>query len=746
MTVFREYVFYSGLVTLATVLAVSSYFVYHSLVVEEDKKEGKTKNADEQKTGDSSSPAAAVVTAAPAMKIPVRILYGTQTGTAKGFAQSLNRSIFALNIAGYHFDTSILNIKDYDVDNLEQETVVIFIMSTWTDGVPPADARIFCNWLKDMATDFRVSKTWLDSTHSAVFGLGNSEYILHKHYCSAAQELAKHLHLLGSIPLLSYGEETDDRGDLCLVGRGDDMQDQQQQFEQWSDQLLASLCTLYSSSSNNNTLENSQQQALEKTGLLLESSKPGRLSTKEWRRRQKKEASKVSGEPEAEYEDGLNDYLLESADAPEVMAAEAKAESKESAAPGVLDVEDMGAMLKSSADKSESEAPREMITPLQRQSLTKEGYKLIGTHSAVKLCRWTKHQLRGRGGCYKHTFYGITSYQCMETTPSLACANKCVFCWRHHKNPVGRTWRWKVDDAKDIVDASIAKHQKMIKELKGLPGLIPERWEAAFTVKHCALSLVGEPIMYPQINSFLRLLHQQQISSFLVTNAQFPDKIAELEPITQLYVSIDAATKDTLKAVDRPLFQDFWERFLSCLQQLKAKGQRTVYRLTLVKSYNMTEIENYAELIQIGEPDFIEVKAVTYCGKSDGSDLTMKNVPWHEEVKAFAAALCAETKGAYGLASEHSHSNCVLLARQEFHRDGKWFTWIDYPKFHQLMARFYEDPTQTFSTADYMAETPHWAMYDSKEEGFDPIETRFYRTKGGQIKEIPYEPTDSGCG
>jgi tRNA wybutosine-synthesizing protein 1 len=51
----------------------------------------------------------------------------------------------------------------------------------------------------------------------------------------------------------------------------------------------------------------------------------------------------------------------------------------------------------------------EMVTPLQRKALTKEGYKIIGSHSAVKLCRWTKHQLRGRGGCYKHTFYGITS-------------------------------------------------------------------------------------------------------------------------------------------------------------------------------------------------------------------------------------------------------------------------------------------------------------------------------------------------
>lgn len=30
----------------------------------------------------------------------------------------------------------------------------------------------------------------------------------------------------------------------------------------------------------------------------------------------------------------------------------------------------------------------------------------------------------------------------------------------------------------------------------------------------------------------------------------------------QLYVSVDAATKDSLKAIDRPLFGDFWERFI----------------------------------------------------------------------------------------------------------------------------------------------------------------------------------------
>lgn len=181
----------------------------------------------------------------------------------------------------------------------------------------------------------------------------------------------------------------------------------------------------------------------------------------------------------------------------------------------------------------------------------------------------------------------------MEATPSLACANKCVFCWRHHKNPVGREWRWSVDAPEMIVEQAIEKHRAMVHELRGMPGVKQERWEEAHTVRHCALSLVGEPIMYPHVNTLIRLLHERHISSFMVsshactgvatarlhavvpsrpfrrcaprlqvTNAQFPECITKLDPVTQLYVSIDAATKETLRAIDRPLFKDFWERFL----------------------------------------------------------------------------------------------------------------------------------------------------------------------------------------
>ena len=136
------------------------------------------------------------------------------------------------------------------------------------------------------------------------------------------------------------------------------------------------------------------------------------------------------------------------------------------------------------------------------------------------------------GGCYKHTFYNISSFQCMEMTPSLACANKCVFCWRHHTNPVARSFTWNHDSAEFLVDAGLAAHRGMIKQMKGVPGVQEDRLTEAMSVKHCALSLVGEPIIYPEISNFVGILHKKHISSFMVTNAQFPDQIRDLAPVT----------------------------------------------------------------------------------------------------------------------------------------------------------------------------------------------------------------------
>jgi tRNA wybutosine-synthesizing protein 1 len=425
------------------------------------------------------------------------------------------------------------------------------------------------------------------------------------------------------------------------------------------------------------------------------------------------------------------------------------------------DVEDLGAIMKASRPGGEAPAPiavdfttygnkekkrtpvvtvKEMVpkdSPTYN-SLTKQGYSIVGSHSGVKICRWTKSALRGRGSCYKYSFYGINSHQCMETTPSLSCSNKCVFCWRHGTNPVGTSWRWVVDPPDLIFSGVKENHYKKIKMMRGVPGVRAERFAEAMRIRHCALSLVGEPIFYPHINEFLGMLHSERISSFLVCNAQHPDQLAALGHVTQLYVSIDASNRESLRKIDRPLHRDFWERFQRCLDILREKRfkQRTVFRLTLVKGFNIEdEAEGYADLVEKGLPCFVEIKGVTYCGTSTSSNagLTMGNVPFYHEVCDFVEALnkaLAKRGLKYGIAAEHAHSCCILIASERFNVDGKWHTLIDYEKFFNLLEE--KGPDGDFTPEDYMgAATPEWATWGNG--GFDPRDQRVDR-KGRAIE------------
>ncbi|CAE8626431.1 unnamed protein product [Polarella glacialis] len=412
------------------------------------------------------------------------------------------------------------------------------------------------------------------------------------------------------------------------------------------------------------------------------------------------------------------------------------------------------------ADEEESDSQEfenEMLSEMMRSALEQENYLLVGSHSAVKICAWTRNQLRGRGGCYKHTFYGIASHQCMEVTPSLACANKCTFCWRHHTNPVAKEWEWKQDPPGFIVEGAIKEHLKMIKSMEGIRDGRKDRFEEARNVKHCALSLVGEPIMYPGINQLVEDLHQRGISSFLVTNGQFPEAIRSLGNVTQLYISVDAPTKDELKAIDRPLHSDFWERFIASLEALREKRHRTVYRLTMIRGMNMQGIVDYARLVTIGQPDFIEMKAMVTLGGGGeeklGDLVTLtreEHMPLHKEVLEFALALrdalrkefeAGNLLDEYEIASEHMHSRTVLLARKRFLVDGQWHTWVNYEKYNELVRR----GPGPIDALDYAAPTPSWAFSGAEEAGFDPEETRWFhpwtvhRFKKGLIQKGPLD-------
>ncbi|CAO2834785.1 unnamed protein product [Amaranthus hypochondriacus] len=589
-----------------------------------------------------------------------KLIYITQTGTSKTLAYRLHKFLASKGLL-----LDLIDVKDYEPEDLAKENLVVIVSSTWEDGKPPPKAKFFVDWIEESVNDFRVGALLLSKCKFAVFGVGSGAY--GESFNVVARGISKKMKALGANEVVPLWE-----GDVDCGGLG-------KEIDVWGDKL---------------------------SGVL----------------KGKVQETRVIGCGKLDDENG--------SECADMSDDEEEEEIEEDI--GVVDLEDIAGKGPSRNSRNvvqvngvKTDGKRDMVTPVIRANLEKQGYKIIGSHSGVKLCRWTKSQLRGRGGCYKHSFYGIESHRCMEATPSLACANKCVFCWRHHTNPVGKSWQWKMDDPVEIVNTAIDLHTKMIKQMKGVPGVQEKQLSEGLLPRHCALSLVGEPIMYPEINSLIGELHRRRISTFLVTNAQFPEKIKMLKPITQLYVSVDAATKESLKAVDRPLFGDFWERFVDSLTALRDKHQRTVYRLTLVKGWNADDVDGYFKLVSLGSPDFIEIKGVTYCGSTATSKLTMENVPWHSDVKAFSEAVAQKSQGEYEVACEHEHSCCVLLAKTDkFKIDGQWFTWIDYEKFQDLVAS-----GEPFKSIDYMAPTPSWAVYGAAEGGFDPQQARFRKER-----------------
>ncbi|KAF9403705.1 S-adenosyl-L-methionine-dependent tRNA 4-demethylwyosine synthase [Podila epigama] len=639
--------------------------------------------------------------ALPELAKPMKIFYSTITGTARLFAHQLHDSAINAGLPA----PIVIDIVDYDTEDFLSETsLCIFILSTYNVEGPN---DWFLKWLEDTRFDWRVEKGALSKLRFSVFGLGDSAYT--EEFCNGPRLADKWFGQMGAQRVWPFGE-------------GDKNGDQGGAFKQWNDAMLASLLDpnqshvheVYYSSDDEGGKSASENDDDDDEGVNEDGEAKKR--TKE----EKLGLPTIDGGDASEGEmvdlEDMGNVAIKIKQAKEDKALdeEAYANQKVRAKRSVGETKDGRAI--------KPREVREMVSPLLYKSLTKQGYKIIGSHSGVKICRWTKAALRGRGFCYKHSFYGIQSHLCMETTPSLACANKCVFCWRHHTNPVGTEWRWKVDDPEFILEGALENHYGMLKQLKGVPGVRADRYMEAQQAKHCALSLVGEPIFYPHINEFVNLLHKKRISSFLVTNAQFPDAIANMAPVTQLYVSVDASTKESLKKIDRPLFRDFWERFLDSLDALGKKGQRTVYRLTLVKDFNTDEIANYVELIRRGQPDFIEIKGVTYCGYGGASGLTMANVPYHAEVVRFVELIQEQLGEGYEIAAEHAHSCSILVASTKFKKGDKWYTHIDYDKFFELV-----ESGEKFTSLDYMAETPSWAVFGAPEGGFDPDETRYFR-------------------
>ncbi len=318
-----------------------------------------------------------------------------------------------------------------------------------------------------------------------------------------------------------------------------------------------------------------------------------------------------------------------------------------------------------------------MIPKEVKEVLKKQHYEIVGRHSAVQTCRWTKKSIRDEGVCYKEKFYGIDSHRCCQMTPAVMwCPNKCLHCWRAIELTLGDKLD-ESDSPKEIIDGCIKAQRKLLQGFKILPTTKKKmskanmkKWEEAQEPMQFAISLSGEPTIYNKIGELIEELDRRGKTSFLVTNGLYPEKIKELmdkkQLPTQLYVSVNAPNKKLYDEFHRSSKKDAWKKLNETLELFsKLKGKtRTVFRMNLVRGLNMSDehIKEYAELIKKTNPLFVEIKGYMSVGFAR-QRLGYEKMPDDKEMLEFCKKLAKET--GLKILDSHEFSRAFVLGKNK---------------------------------------------------------------------------------
>ncbi|KDD74152.1 hypothetical protein H632_c1527p0 [Helicosporidium sp. ATCC 50920] len=143
-------------------------------------------------------PAAPSLPPPPPESKPIVILFGTEFGFSREIAEKLADSL-AQNDVYWPLVLDMARFPD-GLSQLPDAQALLVVVSTQGDGVPPADARAFCDWL---AAQTESGSLNLASTPVSVCGLGDSAYA---NFCRCGKTVEAALVACGA-PVLAARQE-----------------------------------------------------------------------------------------------------------------------------------------------------------------------------------------------------------------------------------------------------------------------------------------------------------------------------------------------------------------------------------------------------------------------------------------------------------------------------------------------------------------------------------------------------------
>ncbi|TXT65629.1 MAG: S-adenosyl-L-methionine-dependent tRNA 4-demethylwyosine synthase [Promethearchaeota archaeon] len=209
----------------------------------------------------------------------------------------------------------------------------------------------------------------------------------------------------------------------------------------------------------------------------------------------------------------------------------------------------------------------------------------------------------------------------------------------------------------------------LIKRELTSPDDIMRAHSEALYPNHAAISLDGEPLLYPRISELIHEFKKRNMTTFVVTNGTLPQRIEKLSPLpSQLYITLPAPNEKVYKKTCRPMIKNGWENIMESINLVDSLSTRTLIRLTAVQNLNIDGyLDEYISLIEKANPNFFEIKGFTLQAKALDINKRLKSdqpvqdfFPDYQNLKQLAIEF--EKKSGFPIIYTNETSRDILFA------------------------------------------------------------------------------------